>query len=94
MLCTDGSAVLPEEGCGLHGGEKPSAARDAVAPTQRPEDHPADKSEYSAFGAPHAKAPETKRHRTAVKRQVCKDGTEQGKPGDKFACDGHGGVKQ
>jgi hypothetical protein len=94
MLCTDGSAVLPEEGCALHGGEKSSAAREAIAPTQRPADHPADQSEYSAFGAPHAKAPETKRHHTAVKRQVCKDGTEQGKRGDKFACDGHGGVKQ
>jgi hypothetical protein len=86
---------MVEEGCGLHGGDKaPSAARDAIAPTQRPEDHPADRSPYSAFGAPHAKTPETPRHRRAAKRQVCKDGTEQGKQGDKFACDGHGGVKE
>ena len=100
--CSDGSSVLPEEGCGLHGGDKArsapgkaqSAARDAIAPTQRPEDHPADQSPYSAFGAPHAKAPETPRHRRVVKRQICKDGTEQGKQGDKFACDGHGGVKE
>jgi hypothetical protein len=95
VLCRDGSSVLADEGCGLHGGDKAQdAAKEAIAPTQRPEDHPADKSEYSAFGAPHAKAPETPRHRRAAKRQVCKDGTEQGKQGDKFACDGHGGVKE
>jgi hypothetical protein len=93
VLCRDGSSVLTEEGCGLHGGDKAQdAAKDAIAPTQRPEDHKAGESPYSAFGAPHAKTPETHRH--AAKRQVCKDGTEQGKRGDKFACDGHGGVKE
>jgi hypothetical protein len=96
--CHDGSDVMAEEGCGLHGGEQArqeaSPAREAIAPTQRPADHAADKSQYSAFGAPHAKAPETARHRRAARLRHCKDGTEQRAKGDKFACDGHGGVKE
>jgi hypothetical protein len=99
--CRDGSDVMSEEGCGLHGGEQrareqKTPARDAIAPTQRAEDRPAHESPYSAFGAPHAKTPGTQRHRRTGARMHCKDGSQQtqGQRGDKFACDGHGGVKE
>lgn len=84
----------------MHGGmvkahEKASPAQDAIAPTQRAEDRPAHESPYSAFGAPEAKTPGSQRHRRTGARLECKDGTiqTQGQRQGKFACDGHGGVK-
>jgi hypothetical protein len=98
--CRDGSHVSAEEGCSVHGGmvkahEKASPAQDAIAPTQRAEDRPAHESPYSAFGAPEAKTPGSQRHRRTGARLECKDGTiqTQGQRQGKFACDGHGGVK-
>jgi hypothetical protein len=72
----------------------PSPAKDAVAPTQRPEDRPAHESPYSAFGAPHAKR-STAKKRSGM-RLHCKDGTirTEGQKGNKNACEDHGGVKQ
>lgn len=101
--CRDGSAVAVNEGCALHGGEvaettpqtKPSPARDALIPGQRPPDRPAHESPYSAFGAPHARRPGEQAHRHTGKRLHCKDGTVQtrGPRGTGDICDGHGGVK-
>ena len=69
-------------------------AKDAVAPTQRPEDRPAHESPYSAFGAPHARRAPAKKRSGA--RLHCKDGTVQtrGQKGTANACADHGGVKQ
>ena len=96
LHCRDGYSVTADVGCKDHGGvmkasDPKTPATDAIAPTQRAEDTPADRSPYSAFGAPHARTPASKHHKKGPARVTCKDDSTAA---NEFGCDGHGGLKE